>query len=133
MAYAEAQRVEIRFYLGWSARFHQFDSRLEQAMNAVDTELDTQAKAEVILAALADVMAKLTDAHSRLKALKVGSIELPGKIEIAMLRAEGRRHAGALAALHGVEVRHDVFGSGRYRYFATSDGLVHGSNLMLQG
>lgn len=133
MALTEAQRVSIRFYLGWSARFHQTDSRLEQAMNAVDGLPDTQTQVESVLTDLGDVSDKLKDAYDRLKALKVGSIELPGKNEIALLRSEGRRHAGSLASILGVEVRHDVFGTGK-GYMATADGLVGGRrNVMLQG
>lgn len=132
MAFTEAQRVKIRSVLGWSARFHQNDSRLEQAMNAVDTLPDTQTECEDRLASIADIATKLTDAHNRLKAMQVGSIVLPGKNEVAMLRSEGRRHVGSLAATLGVEVRHDVFGTGRYRAFASPAGLVN-SNVMLQG
>lgn len=134
MAFTEAQRVKIRFYLGWSARFHQFDSRLEQAMNAVDADGsgETELQVEAVLTSLDAVTASLTAAHDRLKALAVGSIKLSGNGEINALRSEGRRHAGSLASTLGVEVRHDVFGSGRYRSFATHAGLVPGGgNVML--
>ena len=133
MAFTEAQRVKIRLYLGWSARFHQFDSRLEQAMNAVDTLADTETEVEAILADLATIETELADAHGRLKAMKVGSIDLPGHKEIQALRSEGRRHVGRLAATLGVEVRHDAFGAGRYRHFATRYGLIGGGNVMLHG
>ena len=33
MALTDTQRQKVRMYLGWSERFHQYDSRLEQAMN----------------------------------------------------------------------------------------------------
>ena len=124
MAFTEAERVKIRFYLGWSARFHQGDSRLEQALNAVDNLPDTQTLIrDEMLASMDDIRLKLTDAHKRLKALKVGSIDLPQANEVAMLRSEGRRHASSLAATLGVPIRHDVFGSSRYRYFASHTGL----------
>ena len=120
MALTEAQRVKVRFYLGWSARFHQTDSRLEQAMNAIAAEAETQTQVETQLTALDDITTKLTASHARLKALQVGSIQLPGALEVSVLRSEGRRHAGALAATLGVDVRHDAFGYSR------------GDNTMLQ-
>lgn len=133
MAFTEPQRVKVRFYLGWSARFHQHDSRLEQAMNAIDVLADTQTQVELVLTDLDDLVTKLKDSYDRLKAMKVGSIELPGKNEVALLRSEGRRNVGGLAAILGVEVRQDVFGSGRYRHFATSGGLGGGGNVMQHG
>jgi len=123
VALSETQRVSIRFYLGWSARFHQFDSRLEQAMNAIDTLPETQTKIEAVLTDLDDISTKLRESYTRLKALKVGSINLPGTNEVGMLRSEGRRYVGQLAATLGVEVRQDVFGAARYRYFASHSGL----------
>ena len=115
MALTEAQKTQVRSYLGWSARFHQFDSRLEQAMNAVDGTAsetlitDTLANGG-ILASLADIDTKLTAAHGRLKATKVGSIEL-NRSEVIQLRREGRRWVGRLASLLGVEVRNNAYGS----------------------
>jgi len=81
-----------------------------------------------LLVALDDIRTKLTDSHKRLKAFKVGSINLPQANEIAMLRQEGKRHASSLAAHLGSEIRHDVFGSSRYRYFARHAGLMPGSD-----
>ena len=124
MALTEAQRVSIRFYLGWSARFHQFDSRLEQAMNAIDSmpTLDTQTKIESLITDLDSLITKLKESYTRLKAMKLGSIVLPGQNEVALLRSEGRRNAEGLAAILGVEVRQNVFGAGGVR-----------NNLMPQG
>lgn len=124
MALTATERVKIRFYLGWSARFHQFDSRLEQALNAVDMDSDTETFVrDDLIAALDDIRTKLTDAHGRLKAMKVGSINLPGNQEVMTLRQEGQRHASSLASTLGVEIRHNVFGSQRYRAFASYTGL----------
>ncbi len=109
------QRMQIRLYLGWSERFHQTDSQLEQAMNALDSSQSTDAEALIltVIMALIDIDTRLVDALRRLKATQVASITLPGPMEIAMLRSEGRRLVGRIASLLGVEVRHDVFsGSG---------------------
>lgn len=111
MAFTADERVQIRFALGWSARFFQTDSRLEQAMNAVEQDEETSARVRDLLTSVEDIRTKLTAAHGRLKAARLGGIELSGATEIMMLRMEGRRHVGSLAAIFGVEVRHDIFGS----------------------
>lgn len=134
MAFTLAEKVRIRFYLGWSDRFHQFDSRLEQAMSAVEANPDTETFIrDAIMVDIEDIRTKLKDAHGRLKAMKVGSINLPGQNELMLLRMEGRRHVGSLAATFGVEVRHDIFGSSRYKYFAGHGGLFDGTATGLGG
>lgn len=109
-----AERASIRLYCGWSGRWRQTDSRLEQAMNALDmADDDTMAEVRTLLASLASVDTELVDAHKRIKAAKLGSLELSqaGRRgdEIEVLRSEGRRFVGRLAATLGVEARQDVF------------------------
>jgi hypothetical protein len=115
MALTEAQKVKIRFYMGWPARFHQVYPELEQAMSAVDSLPDTETQLEAILTDLDSIWALLKGSYVRLKALKSGSTELPGPNEVMTLRSEGRRNVGTLAALLGVGTIHDVFGAGSKR------------------
>lgn len=134
--WTSTQKAQIRWYLGWSARFHQFDSRLEQAMSAIEGEEDDATHDLIVacLADLADIDTRLTDSYKRIKARAVGSITLPSGDEMALLKGEGRRFVGQLAATLGVEVRHDVFGSGRFRSFASFGGLEPGGgNYFRQG
>ena len=113
MALTEAQRVEIRRYLGWQARYWQMDSQLEQAMNAMDTLPETLTSIGLRLAELAVLETSITSARGRLKALAVGSITLSGPGEISALRSEGRRITASLAATLGVPVKPGaVFGGG---------------------
>lgn len=108
-----AERASIRLYCGWSARFRQTDSRLEQSMNALDEgDDDTMAEVRLLLGKLAQVDVDIEAARPLLQAAKVGSIELQAVVQIGMLRSEGRRYVGRLAATLGVEVRQDVY-SGR--------------------
>jgi hypothetical protein len=96
-------------------------------MNAIDTLPETQTRVEAVLTDLDSVATAIKDSYSRLKAIQVGSITLPGQNELGLLRSEGRRNAGSLAAILGVEVRHDVFSSGR-------NALLGGrTNVLLQG
>ncbi len=128
MALTSAQKADVRFYLGWSARFHQFDSRLEQAMTALDTEPDSEALVIAEVAACKAVDAEIDGAHPRLKARKVGSIGLWGWEEITALRREGQRHVDRIASTLGVEVRTKVFFSHGVRSFAGFGGPYGGTH-----
>jgi hypothetical protein len=99
--------------MGWSERFHQTDSALEQAMNQANQHVEIYNRVLGFVTSLLDIDDKLEDAHQRIKVEQVGSIKLTLEKEIAILRSEGRRFAGRMASYMGVEIRHDVFsGSG---------------------
>ena len=127
--FTPTERAKVRWYLGWSARFHQMDSRLEQAMNAVDMEPtdDTRNLIVANLTAMDGLNTRIVDAYNRLKALKVGSIDLPSHGEIGMLRSEGRRLGGQVAAALGVETRHDVWSGSGNKSFAGPNGPEGGN------
>lgn len=104
-------------------------------MNAVDMET-TDATHDLVVAQLTAMDAintKITAAYDRLKALKVGSIDLPAHGEIGMLRSEGRRLGGQLAACLGVETRHDVWSGTGNKSFAGHGGLDSGGNTFRHG
>lgn len=109
MALTQAQRLQVRFYLGWSDRYFQSDTRLEWSMDNIDARPDTEALVVALLADAVDFDAKKKAATSRLKALKVGSIDLPGEREIMMLRDMGREVSGRIASILGVGCKHDVW------------------------
>lgn len=120
MALTDAQRAEIRMFLGWTPRYGQTDNALERAMNAIETfpadeSLITNAIGDDppgLLASIKDVDSKLIVAHGRLKADNVGSIQL-NRREMSQLYRDGKRMVGRLARLLGVEVRGGPFSSGR--------------------
>lgn len=119
MALTEAQRLQVRLFLGWQDGFGQFDSRLEQAMNHVDNRPELLALVTNaidgtppgLLACLQDIDTKLRAAHGRFKATVVGSLTL-NPAEKQQLRSEGSRFVKRLAAILGVEVRSNPFSSG---------------------
>lgn len=134
MALTDAQKADIRRALGWSARFHQFDSRLEQAMSAVENDAESEAQITEtqanhgILANIEAIATEVTAARARLKADKVGSILLR-KEEIRQLRKEGDSWVEELAKLLGVETRNGGrFGGARVGSFAGFGGLYGCSN-----
>lgn len=134
MALTTTQRAQVRTYLGWPARFWQTTSQLEQAMNAVDGEAAELALVVALLVSLADIDTRLTACYGRLKALKVGSIELPGHGELMALRSEGRKFSGRLAAKLGVAIINDAWSGGGPNAFASADRMTpEGSGYVRQG
>lgn len=103
------ERAKIRFYLGYSAMATHVDPDLidiENAMDTIDLQPDDlvliQAPTTGILARLDSAEAALLDARKRIKASKVGSIELNSS-EICQLRSEQDRARLDLAGILGVE------------------------------
>lgn len=133
MAWTDTQKANVRLYLGWPARFWQTDSRLEQAMNAINDKAEELAICTGLLTDLADIDTKITACYTRLKALRAGKIQLPGTGELAALRSEGRRLSGRLAATLGVAVRHDCWSGRGPSAFSSYDGLEGGDNYVRQG
>lgn len=107
MAFSATEKGKIRWFLGYTSRFYQVVTQLEQAMNAIDAEAEANVRAQITK--LDTLVTEIEGARPRLKAIKVGSIELPQGMEIGVLRSEGRRMVGQVAATLGVPVVHDVF------------------------
>ena len=123
------ERRQIRKYLGWDVLELNTgieNVRLESALTTVDADADTLrllqdplivapagSGSPGILAQLYDVEERLLAAKNRLKADKVGSIEL-NRAELVQLNREGMRLASQLAHLIGVEIKDGgaFFGTG---------------------
>lgn len=134
MAFTEAQRVQIRLFLGWPARYFQEESALEQSMNGIENEPDTVASVVVILARIADIDAKVTACYTRIKALKVGGIGLTGQLELGALRSEGMRVTSHLASTLGIEIRNDYWTGAPYQGRAgTGMQFNYSNNVLKQG
>lgn len=112
MAFTDAEKAEIRLYLGWQARWAAFDGALERAVNAIGSGpyLAEENQAREILAELRRIDAALVGAEKRLKARNVGPIALNAR-ELGDLRDRGRTFVGRLARLLGVEPKGDAFGA----------------------
>jgi hypothetical protein len=132
MALTEDQKFQLRLYLGWSERFHQFDSGLEQAMSALETRASAEAGVISMLVECVRIDTALIAAEKRLKASEMGPITLNGG-EIEQLRDRGRQFVGRIASILGVEVRNDVFSGGPPSARATADGMAGGGNRQMHG
>src|SRR5262245_32402318 len=123
MAFTDAQKAQIRMYLGHGDRFLQVDSALERAFGAVTSDVET-----LIVAELAKCVAIDTDliaARKRFKVDRAGDVFLSSGRgdEMHLLCSSGRIAVGRIAALLRVEVRTDVF-SGAGRGAGSEDNLL---------
>lgn len=134
MAFTDAEKVRIREYLGWTARFAQVDTALERAMSAIGGgafQADED-RAREHLAELARIDAAITACEARFKADQVGSIKL-SQSELSRLRSRGEERVGRLARLFGVEVRSNPYSPALPRTRDSFDGPTGGGNSQMQG
>lgn len=127
---SDADKANIRWYLGWGGQFFLVDSQLEQAMNAVasDNNLCTLLQNEI--AACQTVDAEIDGAHRRLRYEQAEEIKYRGMQEVISLRSEGRRHVSRISLALRTPVRGDVYGgansptAGRFQFgmFADQSG-----------
>jgi hypothetical protein len=111
MALSNADKSNLRYWLGYSARFYQTDSNLEQAMNAVGSDDTVVGLLQSLVTRCVAIDAKLVDAEGRQRyeAADQEAIVYRGYAELAALRSQGRMTVGRMAALLAVTPRHDAF------------------------
>lgn len=132
MALTDDQQFQIRLYMGWSERFHQFDSELEMAIAALDTKPSATTGVLALITECQRIDTALVAAEKRLKASEMGPITLNGA-EINQLRDRGRQFVGRIASILGVEVRNDVFAGILPSDRATRSGMSGGGNRQMHG
>lgn len=130
MGLTEAQKAQVRLYLGWQARFHSIDSSLEMAMRALDESSNAEALDQIvraiddaagpgILAMISAIDTKIHDDDIMAGVKAAGSIHLVAAEGLGVMRSKGRMWCARLASLLGVRIRSDYFGT-------TANGPVHG-------
>lgn len=130
MAFTEAQKVQIRKWLGYPSIFRYKDVRLESAITVVGDDPDAQAEAESILARLSggatSVDSQLDDALGTAGLKRAEDIEWyqPGSgssaassgatAQQASLEHAGRLLCSRLSQLFGVPLYGDAYGTRGY-------------------
>lgn len=114
MAFTDAQKAQIRRYLGFPDVFRYANTRLESAMDVVGGRAEVQAQVEADLAAITAVEAKLTEALTSAGIKKVDEVEFFEAGQRKALRDEGRRMCSRLSITMGVPLAADAFGDGGY-------------------
>lgn len=97
--------------LGWGARFWQLETRLENAMDAVEQTLPEETeRIQEHLTALTAIDTKITDALDTAGVTGVSSIKLDSDQGISHFRAEGRRRVEAIASILQVTIKKNYYG-----------------------
>jgi hypothetical protein len=117
MGWTEADRAQIRHYLGFSALFLQADPRLEQAIDSVRSRADggtrpddsTERQIRGWLGQLARIEERLAEVWEEAEALRVSDLNVDPYRAMALLRSEGRRVVGGIARALATRPLHDVF------------------------
>ena len=111
MAFSEPDQARIFDRMGHPRRFLSVDSALLQAIAAVGNDASMSARIVTYLDDCDRIDAKLKGSQVRqaVSSIDKNDIVLSGYREIVALRSEGRRYVGRIAAILGVEPRHDSF------------------------
>lgn len=121
MALSEAQKAQVRLYLGFD-RGYDLHPALESRFQPGALTSDEESLIGTTLTNLAAIDTKLqTAALTRLDASRVEDIELLGPAQLDALRAHGRMLVGRLGAIFAVEPLRDVFAVGSA---ASMGGLI---------
>ncbi len=112
-----AERARIRRLLGWEARFLQYDTRLESAMDAINNVSPAdQDVIRDIFTKLDGLDTKIESAQVKFGVDRVGSIYLNSLNMLGLLKSEAKRYVDNMAAILGVECRANFYGSGGPRH-----------------
>ncbi len=126
MALTDAQRARVRMLLGYSPRYRSYEGHpsmsIESAMSSIASYPEDEIRITTILDELTSIDTSITSARERLQAKAVGSITLNSDMEIAQLRAEGRRFVKAIANILSIKVLDN--------FYAGSGGGANGGGLI---
>lgn len=111
MALTDAQKAQVRRYLGFPDINREVDLRLEGAMLALHAEGEDLAVD--LLAKLADIETRVTNALGDLRLKRVEDIEFQGAAQIQGLWSVGNRYAMDLSVLLDIRPRRMPFSTGR--------------------
>lgn len=135
MSFTDAQKTDIRFFLGYPSILYQFNHRLENAMNVAGDQPSVQAKVEVLLSKLNTIFGTdplnpsqidqvfkslgLEEIEDRDTRLKFGNSSTNAgqftNSKLNSLADYGRMTANALSILIGVGIANNIFGKSGYQ------------------
>lgn len=104
MAFTDAEKAQIRKWLGFPALFHYRDPRLESAIHAVEVLADGGATEEQIrglLAKLAAVETAIDEVAECVGTVKVNGVEVDQARAQLLHERRGRRYVGQLSVALG--------------------------------
>lgn len=118
-AWTEAEKANLRHYLGFSALFLQADPRLENAIASVLAVADggtrpdsaTQVQIQGWLTKLSTVDQRLEDLWIQAQAQGVDEVKVSPAVGMSLLRKEGRRLVNNVARALATRPRADIYSS----------------------
>jgi len=135
MAFTEADRVQIRKYLGFAAIYLQAEPRLEQAITAVqstadggtrpDSSTEDAIKAQLVI--LQSISASILATLQCLGTLQVNKVETDNVRALAALRQQGWVEVGYLSDPLSTRPVRNVFGPPLSRDGSTEPAPLGGS------
>lgn len=119
MAFTEAQKVKIRFYLGFPDVFRYANTRLESAIDVIGGRAETQTEVESVLARLVVIETAIESSLSTAGLKRAEDVEWyqggAAGTQIEGKRAEGKAYCSRLSIIFGIPLQGDAFGTGGYR------------------
>jgi len=112
MGFTDPERARIRSLLGWVARWHHMQTRLESAFTAMDQLPDDVTQIRTYLTQLDSIDSLLAEAQGIAGVKRTGSIELVDDQGISVLKSEGRRLVEAIDAILGAGIKRNFYGGG---------------------
>lgn len=110
MALTEAQKAQVRRYLGYPDVNRGSHHEIEGAFGSLSAEGETIVTG--LLTQLAAVQTALQDAWTRQKVSRAEEVTLTADGELRAMRMEGKRLAADLGGVFGLAPRRDVFHAG---------------------
>jgi hypothetical protein len=121
MAYTEADRVQIRHFMGAGTTFLQLFPKLENAITVTQSVVDggtrpdnsTELYLKSVITDLQAVESKLKDLHIQVQVVEANQKEIVLNVAqgVYLLRSEGRRMVGNLSRLLACAPVYDCFSS----------------------
>ncbi len=118
--FTNADKMNIRFYLGYPQLFLGFSNRLESAIRVIQEDADAVLLVQSILEKLGKVSADLDESYINAGLKRVEEIEWyagkdgNGSTQIIGITAQGRQLVNQLSILFGVPKNADIFGKSGY-------------------
>ena len=133
MAFTDAQKENIRFYLGYPQVYLYANPRLESAINVVGNSATLVDKVQGILDKLDATQDNLSQAQQTAGLKRAEDIEWYGNTNqnvVGILNAEGKKFCTQLSIIFGVPIANNVFAQGGPGYsgdtWRSANGMSNG-------
>lgn len=117
MAFTDAQKENIRFYMGYPQVYIYANPRLENAMDLVGNSATLVTKVQAIIDSLTSANTSLSKALATAGLKRAEEIEWygnQGQNVVSILKSQGKMYCVQLSVIFGVPLANNVFGTSGY-------------------